>query len=244
MPHGTCWPSSPINRPLYIVLYGNKRIPNKYSAFQGVGWTDGDHHPSAPPVSSEEAKRSKSIDETPISDRDTGFTSFKFGVRHIAFGSQGTVIYTSSPRNLFRLHVTCKICMLNIPAHFAIAKLSTPMLFRVDFEVLGFEVKYWTRLADGDWKHGDHNWLCFSSLPNLFHLHVICTIFFVRLPCCFFAIANFSLLYCCLQWGSKNMDGRGLHLLTLNYRLAQFRDWVELEVLGLCDSFLGFEVKY
>lgn len=40
------------------------------------------------------------------------------------------------------------------------------------------------------------------------------------------------------------MDGRGLHLLTLNFSLAQFRDWVELEVLGLCDSFLGFEVKY
>jgi hypothetical protein len=38
------------------------------------------------------------------------------------------------------------------------------------------------------------------------------------------------------------MDGRGLHLLI--YSLAQFRDWVELEVLGLCDSFLGFEVKY
>lgn len=40
------------------------------------------------------------------------------------------------------------------------------------------------------------------------------------------------------------MDGRGLHFLTLNYSRAQFRDRVELEVLGLCDSFLGFEVKY
>lgn len=35
------------------------------------------------------------------------------------------------------------------------------------------------------------------------------------------------------------MDGRGLHLLTLSYSLAQFRDQVELEVLGLCDSFFG-----
>lgn len=111
-----------------------------------------------------------------------GFTSFKFSIHHIAFGSQGTLIQTSSFPNLFSLHVTCKICMLNIPAHFVIAKFSTSMLFRVDFEVLGlwysclgFEVEYWTRLADGDWKHGGHNWFCSSSLPYLFHLHVICT---------------------------------------------------------------------
>lgn len=35
------------------------------------------------------------------------------------------------------------------------------------------------------------------------------------------------------------MDGGGLHLLTLSYSLAQFRDQVELEVLGLCVSFFG-----